>query len=731
MRSYDKGEPYPSLTLRPMESAVGRVPARARHAMKFAHFEFDPKTEKLGEGPSSEVYRAIDTRLGRTVALKILRPHIEFDPNAKSRFEREAKHTSNLAHPNIATVYEYGQDRGTSYIAMEFLEGRTLDKVLKDHRLDYEEGLSIALQVASALELVHERGLIHRDLKPANIMVMDDGFVKLLDFGICRSSGESSITQEGMLVGTVLYMSPEQVLGEELDLRSDIFSLGSVLFHAFTGELPFPGKSFPEVCMSILEAAPASPSNLRPDFPGPLEEFLLRCHRREPGERYADGGKIHAALLAISDNLRLSSSAERPTHLQGKLFIPPFTVPHGHGTADEFSASLRADLGRALERQTQLVVSLPIQLPDPLPDAFVLLGNLHFDGDKAELNYSVERARSNSASETTHIFRESIEHNDENEWGLQAKLVGSLARSIKRRLDDYSKTPHPEEHRDPAMAMNLAKRAHGILHRATTKHLVAAFATFRRALQEDPNCVIGHAGLAEALVRKFLYWDGDTSYLHEARDSAQRALALDPFSAVAHTALGFAAMMSGDAEEAQHEFRLAIQIDHQEWLAHRLLGALLARLGALDQASPLLERAIALHPTHIGTYDHYYGVLCRLDRYDDAMRIADQGIKAADEHLKQVPDDQEARLHKALLLARMGLGDEARTTVREAREKYAKDAYTAYKAGCVLTLVGDLDEGLALLREAQERGFHLRPEIKRNSDLEILRGRKEFQALLA
>ena len=711
--------------------ASEEVAVQAPRTMKFAHFEFDPKTDKLGEGPSSEVYRAIDTRLGRTVALKILRPHIEFDPNAKSRFEREAKHTSNLAHPNIATVYEYGQDRGTSYIAMEFLEGRTLDKLLKDHRLDYEEGLSIALQVASALKLVHERGLIHRDLKPANIMVMDGGHVKLLDFGICRSSGESSITQEGMLVGTVLYMSPEQVLGEELDLRSDVFSLGSVLFHAFTGELPFPGKSFPEVCMSILEAAPQPPSLVRPDFPPPLEEFLKRCHLREASERYEDGAKVHAALLAVSDNLRLSASAERPTHLQGRLVIPPFRLTAEDGTGEEFSAGVRADLASAIGRQTQLEVATPPEVPDPLPDAYVMLGSMRFDGERAELSYSLERAHANGSSETTRIYRESIEHEDENEWGLQAKLVGSLARSIKRRLGDWARTPHPEEHRDPAKAVNLARRAHEILHRATTKHLVAAVATYRAALKEDPSCVIAHAGLGEALVRKFMYWDGDTSFLHEARDSAQRALAIDPFAAVAHTALGFAAMMSGSAEEAQHEFRLAIQIDHEEWFAHRLLGALLARHGALDQAAPLLERAIALRPTHIGTYDHLYGVLCRLDRYDEAVEIAERGIAAADEHLAQVPDDQEARLHKALLLARTGLSNEARATVKEARELYPKDAYTAYKAGCAMTLVGDLDAGLELLRESQERGFHLPPEIQRNADLEILRGRKEFQALLA
>src|SRR5688572_12016356 len=139
--------------------------------MQFAHFEFDPVVDRLGEGPLSEVYRAVDRELGRTVALKILRAHAEIDPAAADRFRREAKHTSNLVHPNIATIYEYGKDQGTSYIAMEYLEGRTLDKIVKDQLLGYEEGVRIALQVSDALALVHRSGLIHRDLKPGNIML--------------------------------------------------------------------------------------------------------------------------------------------------------------------------------------------------------------------------------------------------------------------------------------------------------------------------------------------------------------------------------------------------------------------------------------------------------------------------------------------------------------------------------------------------------------------------------
>ena len=698
--------------------------------MRFAHFQFDPKNDRLGEGPSSEVFQAVDTKLGRMVALKILRPHVEFDPQAKHRFEREAKHTSNLAHANIATVYEYGQDRGTSYIAMEYLEGRTLDKVIGDHHLDYEEGLRIALQVTAALARVHQYGLVHRDLKPQNIMVLDDGVVKLLDFGICRSKGDSAITQEGMLVGTVLYMSPEQVLGEDVGYASDVFALGSVLYHAFTGALPFPGKSFPEVCLAILEAAPKPPGDARSGFPAPLAEFLTKCHSREKNDRYSDGAAVHGALLAVSDNLKMTSSAERPSALAGRIWIPPFRVKEASGA--DFAGGVRRDLSSELVRSTNLDVTLPEdgEIPDHLTDAFLLSGELAIDGDKGAIDYVLERAHKNGTKETAHIWRETIEHEDNDEWGLQAKLVGSLVRSLKRQLTQYQLAPPPEVERDPAKAEQLAHRAHELLHRGTTRHLMAAVSTFRFALKEDPGCTIAHAGLGEACVRKFLYWDGDVSFLQEAREHAQRALTLDTFSAEAHTTLGFAHMMSGDLTEAQREFRLSIQIDHGEWLAHRLLGGLFARIGNFESASPLLQRAIALRPRHIGSYDHLYGVLCRIDRYEDAIGYADRGIAMARKVLAEVPDDQEARVRMALLQARMGQIDEAKETIGVALQRAPKDPYTLFHAACAHALIGEPEPALSLLAESQARGFHLPSEALRNADLESIRGTQEFKRLL-
>ncbi|MCZ6597537.1 MAG: tetratricopeptide repeat protein [Planctomycetota bacterium] len=259
---------------------------------------------------------------------------------------------------------------------------------------------------------------------------------------------------------------------------------------------------------------------------------------------------------------------------------------------------------------------------------------------------------------------------------------------------------------------------------------MSAISTFRRAVEADSTLAIAHAGMAEALVRKFLYWDGDRSFLAEAREEARHALALDSRCAEAHTSLGFAHALTGNSAEAVREYRVAIEIDHDEWLAHRLLGALLGRLGNFKDASPLLRRAIALRPTHIGSYDHLYNILCGLDRYPEALEIGERGIWLAKGRLREVPDDQEARLHLGLLLARMGSKDEARQQIREALEIAPKDAFTRFHCGCIEALLGDVEQALKSLKEGQMRGFFLQSELLRNSDLDILRGRPEFQMLL-
>ncbi|MBK7642843.1 MAG: protein kinase [Planctomycetes bacterium] len=706
-------------------------------AQTFAHFVFDPQQDRLGEGPLSEVYRAMDQQLGRTVALKILRGNAEIDPAADTRFLREAQHTSQLVHPNIATIYEYGKHEGTSFIAMEYLQGRTLDKVIKDQPLSYDEGLRIAIEVARALELVHQNGLIHRDLKPGNVMVLEDGTVKLLDFGIARARDEATITQNGMLVGTVLYMSPEQVRGDELDLRSDVFAFGAVLYHALTGALPFPGKSFPEVCMAILDGKLRRPTAIRADFPPALEDFILKCLDPEPERRYSSAVEAKGVLQSIFDGSRSGGSA--PIALRGTIVMPPLVCGGEHPEAcDVIAGALLKDAAANLARVKDLKVARLDS--ERLPGAgasfdYVLRLRLEVIGVEGRLEIELERwtqqPGGTRGTAPLEVFRENVQHIDKNDWALQEALVRGVVRVVRKHLSAIALRPAAGPRRNTEAALTLARRAHEVMHRGTTKHLLGSITSFRAAIEADPYCAIAYAGLAEALVRKYIYFDGDTTYLDEARAEAARALARSADCAEAHTSLGFAFHLTNRATDAQREYRLSIQLNQNEWLAHRLLGAVYARLGNFKEASPLLRKSITLHPRNIASYDHLYGVLMRLNRYEEALQVADQGITAAIEELVHVPDNQEARLHMGMLLARCGRQAEARDAIAKARELSPKDGYTAFKSAVVLAILGDLNESLEALSTAATRGYCIQSELARNVDLDVLRGLPDFQSLVA
>ena len=697
--------------------------------MRFAHFQFDPETDRLGEGPLSEVYKAVDLDLGRTVALKILRAHAEIDPQADTRFKREAVHTAGLVHPNIATIYEFGKDQGTSFIAMEFLQGKTLDRIIKDQSLGFEECLRIALQLTDALRSVHEHKLIHRDLKPGNILLQDDGSVKLLDFGIARARDEASITQHGMLVGTVLYMSPEQVRGDRLDYRSDIFSLGAVLYHVATSTLPFPGESFPEVCMAILEGRPRHlPSAVRSGFPKQLEEFLMRCMEATPENRFSDAADAYGSLLTIANDLT-GTNTHAPAVLRGDVALLPIRCGGDHPESCHVMAgAVRKDLTAELRRNKGITVHL---VDDAAAGGYdwVLDLELAVEGHSGQLHVRSEAIENPGRPGRARVHEDLCKVEDDDEWTLQADLVRAAMRVIRKRLTTRPVKPEKLRGRKVAEALALTQRATETLHRGTNKHLVLAVSTFRRALELDPYCATAYAGLGQAMVRKYLYWDGDPTFLEEGRDHAGRALNFEVECAPAHTTLGFANHLSGHSLDAQREYRLALQIDDKEWLAHRLLGAILAREGNFKHASPHLQRAIGLKSEHIDSYDHLYQVLQRLDRSDEALEYADKGISTGKRHIAIVADDQGARLHTAMLQARMGLADDARSLVNDARERSPKDGYTLYHAACVHALLGDPHEAVELLQRAQARGFYLKYELVRNADLDILRGLPEFESL--
>src|SRR5437016_3532376 len=278
--------------------------------------------DAIGAGGMGEVYRAKDTRLDRTVAIKILPAHLSSDPLSKQRFEREAKTISSLNHPHICVLYDVGSQDGVDYLVMECFEGETLVKRLEKGALPLEQVLKYGMQIADALDKAHRSGVVHRDLKPGNIMLTPTG-AKLLDFGLAKPSvplasvanltaavtQSSPMTEQGAIVGTFQYMSPEQVEGKGLDGRSDLFSLAAVLYEMLTGQRAFPGKSQLSVASAILEKEPAPITSLKPMTPPALERCIKRCLAKEPERRWQSASDLADELRWITESWQSSAPA--------------------------------------------------------------------------------------------------------------------------------------------------------------------------------------------------------------------------------------------------------------------------------------------------------------------------------------------------------------------------------------------------------------------------------------
>jgi serine/threonine protein kinase/tetratricopeptide (TPR) repeat protein len=570
---------------------------------RFASYELGAL---LGAGGMGEVYRARDVRLGRPVAIKVLRPESASSPERLARFEQEARTASALNHPNVVTIYDIGRVGETPYIAMEFVEGRTIRDLLANGPLAASRLLDYATQMAEALAKAHAAGIVHRDLKPENVMVTGDGLVKILDFGLAKltptaaqvsADGPTAHTAAGVLLGTVQYMSPEQARSPAVDHRSDQFTLGLILYEMATGRRAFPRDSVSGTLAAILFEEPEPIPALNPAVPEGLQRVITTCLRKEPPERFATTGDLARALSALRGHLtRFESRADTlvraavaPVVQQASVAVLPFVDMSPQKDQEYFCDGMAEELINALSQIPGLRVvsrTSSFQFKGRADDARtigqrlgvrgLLEGSVRTAGERMRIG-----ARLTNAADGYQLWSSQYDRELKDVFAVQEEIAGSILAALRVTLVTADGTPPlvPPQTGAPEVYKLYLKGRHE-WNKRTEDGLLRSLEYFQEAIDRDPGYARAHAGLADSYVLLGVYGIRPPSeVMPKARATAVRALGEavdgspsgkpDTGLAAVHTTLGCVkAVYEWSWPEAERHFRQAIALDSRYPTAH-------------------------------------------------------------------------------------------------------------------------------------------------------------------
>jgi eukaryotic-like serine/threonine-protein kinase len=652
--------------------------------------------EKIGVGGMGEVYLAEDTSLNRNVALKFLSPYLCQDPDCRARFEREAQAAAKLDHPNIVTVYEVGEFQGRPFFSMQHVEGQSLKEELTGKSLPLDRIFDIGIQVCEGLQAAHESGITHRDVKPSNILIDSHGRARLVDFGLASLAGSDQLTKIGSTMGTVGYMSPEQVRGEQVDRRSDLFSLGVVLYEMITGRQPFKGDNDAATSRSTVATEPEPLARYKSEVPDGFQTIVTKALAKDKDLRYQHVDDLLADMKGLRQQPLFQVRTKQPS-----IAVLSFANLSSDPEQEYFCDGMAEEIINALSHMEDLQVVARTSALSFKGQAIDVREIGRILGVKTVLEGSVRRSGNRLRITTQlvdvasgyHLWSEKFDRDLEDIFVIQDEISLAVVENLKVRLQIGDETRLAKRHTDDPVAYGLYLKGRYFWNKRSEEGNKKAISLFEQAIQVDSGYAPAYAGLADCYIM-LGYYDilPPKEAFPVAKAAAEKAIGFDGSLAEAHTSLASVRLYyDWDWEGSEREFKDAIKFNPGYSTAYQWYAEYLAFMGRYDESIDMGKRSLELDPLSPIIASNLAGFYWIAGQYDTAI----------EEYRKTLEMDSNlavARIYLSLTYTAVEQYDKAIAECQKGIDlSGGEDSPHQGILGAIYGLAGKIDKGQQLL----------------------------------